>query len=117
MRPVTVSITGNGATQNSAPVVVDQYIAPLQLGLAFKTTGVATTFKVQYSLDDPFAVYATDYNTNGTWFDLTGMNAMTTNTSGKIDDTTVGPVRAVRLQGNNAGTETGTLTVVQSGRA
>jgi len=113
VRPVTVSITGNWLTQNSAPIVVDQYLTPLNLGLFFKDTGNTTNFKVQFSLDDPFGVYATDYNTNGIWFDHSTMTAMTANANGNLTT----PVRAVRLQAGATGTDTGSLTVVQSGKA
>lgn len=111
MRPVTVSITGNGAQQNSAPIPVDYLIDPMNLGLFFKTNGSTTVCKVQYSLDDPFAVYATDYNTNGIWFDHATMVNMTANANGTI----LTPVRAVRLQASSAGVDICSLTVVQSG--
>ena len=112
VRPVSVSLTGNGASiQNSAPVVVDQYLTPMNLGLYFKDSGSTTVFKVQYSLDDPFGSYATDYNTNGVWFDHASLVTLTANASGS--QTT--PVRAVRLVASASGTDTGTLTVVQAG--
>lgn len=113
MRPVTVTLTGNGASiSNSTPIVVDYFQRPMNLGLAFKDSGNTTVFKVQYSLDDPYGVYATDYNTNGTWFDHSSLVNLTAAASGSI----LTPVRAVRLQASAAGTDTGTLTLVQAGQ-
>ena len=112
MRPVSVSVTGNGASAlPSAPIVVDQYLTPMNLGLLFKDSGSTTSFKVQYSLDDPFGAYATDYNTNGVWIDHATMTGMTANAVGTI----LTPVRAVRLLAGATGSDTGTLVLVQSG--
>jgi hypothetical protein len=110
VRPVTVSITGNGLTQNSAPVPLDYMPDPFNVGLFFVTSGSTTAFTVQYSGDDPWATYATDYNTNGIWFNHPFLAALTSNLSGNI----AFAVRAVRLQANNAGVDTGTLKIVQS---
>lgn len=111
MRPVVVTVTGNGVTRNSAPVVLDYHLDPFNVGLFFTTNGATTGFKVQFSGDDPWATYATDYNTNAVWQDHPFMTAMTANSSGNV----AFAVRAVRLQANASGTDTGTLTVVQSG--
>lgn len=111
MRPVVVAVTGNGGTRNSAPVVLDYKLTPFNVGLFFATTGATTAFKVQFSGDDPWATYATNYNTDAVWQDHPFMTAMTATSSGNV----AFAVRAVRLQANASGTDTGTFTVVQSG--
>lgn len=112
MRPVSISQTGSGAgITNSSPVVMDYRISPFTVGIAFTTTGATTVFKVQYSLDDPQATYATSYNVNGNWFDHASLVTMTAAASGSQSF----PVRAIRLQASAVGTDTGTLKIVQSG--
>jgi hypothetical protein len=108
MRPVVVTVSAlNGV---SSPVVLDQYQSPFNIGLGFDVT-LTGTYKVQYSFDDPFATYATDYNTNATWFDHPTMIGMTADTAGNI----AFACRAVRLA-NTAYTDgSGKLTVLQSG--
>lgn len=110
-RSVSVTVVGAAGVVNSSPIVVDQYISPADFGLAFDYSGATTTFDVQYSMDDPFATYATDYNTNALWFDVTGMVALVADTAGELKRA----VRAFRLQANAGAGGTGILTVVQSG--
>jgi hypothetical protein len=106
-----VSITGNGVTQNSVPVPLDYLVDPFNVGLFFTTNGNTTGFTVQYSGDDPWGTYATDYNTNGIWFNHPFLAALTANLSGNI----AFAVRAVRLQANSSGVDVGTLKIIQSG--
>ena len=107
MRPVVVSKTGVGY---STPVVLDQYLTPENCGLAAIVTGTVT-YSLEISQDDPFATYATDYNTNGNWFTLTGFSpAVSVTTPSNL----AYPARAIRI---NIATGTGsvTLTVNQVG--
>lgn len=106
MRPVTVSKTGVG---NSAPIVLDYHLTPEQTGLQAIVTGTVT-YTVDYSLDDPFAVYATDYNTNAKWWPHPNM---TDQTADSQDVLTV-PSRAARVR-ITSGTGSVALTAVQAG--
>jgi len=110
MRPVTV--TTPAATGPSAPVVLDQYLTPTNVSLNVKFGTAAATCSVQYSFDDPWAVYATDYNTNATWYFHPDMNNMLVDRQSTLDGLTP---RAVRL--NNILWTSGqpTLTVIQAG--
>lgn len=115
MRPVILTLTGNGATaQNSNPVVMDQYSTPFNIGLGLVTSSqtATTTFTVQHTFDDP-ASYATAalYNSSATWFNHPFIAASTANEDGNY----AYPVRAVRLHCSNSGTDTGVLTVIQAG--
>lgn len=110
MRPVVVTVTGTGSTLNSSPVVMDWRAAPTSISLALVTSGSTTGFTVQYTLDNPNSfASATTYNSGATWFNHAFMAALTANLSGNI----AFPVRAIRLQANTAGTDTGTLTIIQ----
>lgn len=110
----SVIVLGPAAIGVSTPVVLDQYLNPQEAGLAVQfPAGAAATCKVQYSLDDPFATYATDYNTNAVWYDHATITAKTANFSANLGVI----ARAVRL--NNTAWTSGqpTLTVVQTGAA
>lgn len=107
MRPVTVTRTSVG---NSDPIVVDNYQDNFKLGLQVGLTPAATlTYSVQSTMDDPYADYATDFNTDATWFDVTGMATQTSSVQGNI----FFPVRAVRLRVTAYTSGTPTLTVLQ----
>lgn len=108
----TTVTAGTASYLYSEPCPVDFRIAPMNIGLAFETTSNATTFEVDYSLDDPWSFDSADaYNANGVWFAHASLVSMTANAAGSI---TV-PVRAVRLKSNQAGTSVGTLRVIQVG--
>jgi hypothetical protein len=107
MRAVNVVLT---ATGNSAPVVLDQYISPFNITLALVVSGTNTT-TVQFTADNPAAVYVTNYNTNATWFNHPDMNSMTVNEIGNI----AFPVRAVRLNCSAYTSGSATLTILQAG--
>lgn len=110
----SVVVNGPAGTGVSAPVVLDQYLNPQEAGLAVEfSAGASATAKVQYSLDDPFASYATDYNTNAVWYDhatITGKTANFTANLGVV-------ARAVRLNNTVWASGTVSLTVVQTGAA
>lgn len=103
MRPITVSVTGVG---DSNPVVIDQRIAPTNIGLAVIVTGTIT-YTVQYTFDDVFADGYTA--SSGNWFNhptLTGSSSLNSNIAY--------PVTAVRLT-TSAGNDTAAMTVIQAG--
>lgn len=103
MRPITVSVTGVG---NSNPVVIDQRIAPTNIGLAVIVTGTIT-YTVQYTFDD---VFANGYTaSSGNWF-----NHPTLTGSASLNSNIAYPVTAVRLT-TSAGTGTAAMTVIQAG--
>lgn len=107
MRPVVVTVSASSGI--SDPVVLDYYLAPMNVGMAVTATGTHSS-KVQVSYDDPFAEYATDYNTDATWFDHATLTSITGNAQG--GQTT--PIRAVRLN-KASGTPAVKLTVIQDG--
>lgn len=112
MRPVIVQTPA--ATGPSPPVILDQYLNPQEAGLALEwPAGASATAKVQYSLDDPYGVYATDYNTNAVWYDHATITGKTANFSGNLGVV----ARAVRANNTVWASGQPTLTVVQTGAA
>lgn len=109
MRPIILSAPA--ATGVSSPAILDIYLTPFQVTLAVEFGTASATTTVQYSCDDPFAAYATDYNTDAVWFNHPTLVTLTANGV----DTLTTPVRAVRL--DNTGWVSGivTLTVIQAG--
>jgi len=80
----------------------------------FGNTGGTPSYTVQYSPDDPFATYATDYNTNANWYNHP---VLVTLAADGVDSMQV-PARAVRLSTGSAGTggtATPRLVVIQAG--
>lgn len=106
MRPFTTATLGSVAISN--PVMVDYSQGDFNLGLSVNVTATNTS-TVQYSLDDPNAVYPTDYNTNATWHSVTALTDVTANTAVSL---TV-PCRAVRLNMTAWTSNGASLTVVQ----
>jgi len=62
MRPYTTPALGSVTI--SDPVKVDYAQHDFNIGLSLNVVSGTNTSSVQYSLDDPDAVYATDYNTD-----------------------------------------------------
>lgn len=116
MRSVVVSApAGTGV---GPAVILDQHLAPQDVGIAIEVSaGASLTTKLQWSLDDPYATYATDYNTNAVWFDDKNLTGLTGNTAGTPIDAAGFkiPVRAVRLNNTAYVSGTASLTVVQTG--
>ncbi len=114
---VVISPEDNG----SSPVaILDQMLTPQTVGLSVSVSaGASLTTKVQYSLDDPFAVYNTDYATDAVWYDhITDVAAITSLsgiTSGNHAGRGVIPARAYKLVNSSWVSGTATLTVVQCG--
>ena len=104
MRAITVSQTGVGAT---APVPMDQYQNPFNVGLGIVVSG-SVTYSVQYSFDNPFTQ---DYDpANATWYNHPDLTSKNSNQSGNF----AFAVATIRLN-VTAGTGTATLTLLQSG--
>ena len=110
MRPYVTPAVGSVAI--SAPVKVDYIQQDFNIGLSLNVVSGTNTSSVQYSLDDPDAVYATDYNTDAVWYDVTGLDAKTADTSAAL----IVPCRAVRLNMTAWTSGTATLTIVQAHR-
>lgn len=114
----SVIVTAPAGTGPSKPVVLDQHLTPQNVGIAIVLSGtVSLTTQVQWSLDDPFATYATDYDTNATWFVDKNLTALVANAAG-IPVNAAGfaqPVRAVRLNNTVFASGVATMTVVQTG--
>jgi hypothetical protein len=99
MRQIVVTVPAAATT--TAPVILDQYIAPFQL--SYTHTGTGT---VQVTFTDPYPVVNGNFTTaNFAW--------VTAGTTAPNGSSSVGqPIRAMRLSGATAGD---TLTVIQSG--
>ena len=106
MRPFTTAALGSVTI--SAPVLVDYIQSDFNLGLSINVITGTNTSIVQYSLDDPHATYATDYNTDATWHNFG--SGVTADTASSL---TV-PCRAVRLNMTAWTSGTASLTVVQA---
>lgn len=110
MRPVVQNITSAGAT---APVVLDIYpdIFSVALSLNFTTGSGNGTVTVQYTFDDPYAVYATNYATNANWISVASMTTKVADADGSL----TAPVRAVRANCTIYTSGTIKFTVIQAG--
>lgn len=108
MRPFTTAALGSVAI--SDPVIVDYIQADFNLGLSINVASGTNTSSVEFSLDDPNAVYATDYNTDATWHSITALASKTADTAASH---TI-PCRAVRLNMTAWTSGSATLTVIQA---
>lgn len=119
---LTANPTANGL---SLPCPLDYHLTPQQVLLAYEQDGATAQCTVQWSPDDPFGTfnangesvpYATDYNTNGNWYDLAPMTALTTDTQYTLgahpDDF---PARGVRLKTNSYTSGSPQLKINQAG--
>lgn len=101
MRPMIATKTGTG---ESAPLVLDHYRAPFNVGFAVVVSGTVT-YTVQHTFDDVLNSSVTP-----TWFNHTAVAGQ----SASADGNYAFPVRAIRLS-NTAGSGTTTLTAIQAG--
>lgn len=108
MRPFTTPALSSVAI--SDPVLIDYTQMDFKVGLSLNVVSGTNTSSVQFSLDDPQAVYATDYNTDATWYDVTGLAAKSADTVAAL---TI-PCRAVRLNMTANSSGSATLTIVQA---
>lgn len=114
----SIVVQAPAGTGPSPAVILDQHLTSQSVGCAIElTSGASLTAKLQWSLDDPYAVYATDYNTNAVWFDDKNLTGLVANTAGTpIDAAGFSiPVRAVRINNTVWVSGTSSLTVVQTG--
>lgn len=114
MRSVTVNAPS--ATGASNPVILDQHLTPQNVGVVIKVPGTSAT-KLQFSLDDPYADYATSYNADALWLDDKNLTSLAANTAG-VPICASGfpiPVRALRINNTAWTSGVNSLTVVQVG--
>lgn len=105
MRPVTKTVTGVNA---SAPIPLDNYISPFNVGFGVTVTG-SVTYTVQHTFDD---IWAKGYNpATGTWFNHPDVASQTANADGNY----AFPVTAIRLN-VSSGSGSATLTAIQAGQ-
>ena len=105
MREVTQTFTGSSGV--TAPIPMDQYISPFNVGFGIAPSGTAT-YTVQHTFEDPFA---SDFDAaTAVWFNHPDIASE----SGNNDGNYAFPVRAIRLNvaANDA---TVTFWVAQAG--
>lgn len=104
MRPVRVVVTGIDV---SAPIPIDQYLNPTNIGLGVVISATAT-YTVEHTFDD---VWDENFNpATATWFPHPTLAALSANADGNL----AFPPTAVRL---NVAASTGTVTLnlIQAG--
>lgn len=104
MRPVRVVVTGIDV---SAPIPIDQYLNPTNIGLGVVISATAT-YTVEHTFDD---VWDENFNpATATWFPHPTLAALSANADGNL----AFPPTAVRL---NVSASTGdvTLNLIQAG--
>ncbi len=101
-------LAGTSGVGASAPIPIDQYLAPTNIGLGVVVSGTVDV-TVQHSFDDPFDP---DPDAIPTWFDSDSSDLV--NASANQDGNFAFPPRMIRLL-TNSGTGIATLTVVQAG--
>ena len=107
MRPIRVSV---GSATVSAPIPLDQYITPFNVGIGINlSAGANLTYKVQHTFDDVFA--ATFNPATATWFDHATLTGKTASSDGNY----AYPVTAIRLNVTPWTSGTATINVLQSG--
>ncbi len=106
MRPVEYTLQGTGGSVLGAPIVIDRYIAPTNIGIGVDVTGTVT-YTVQHTFDDVF-----DPNVTPLWFDHPTLAAQTTDKDGNY----ASPPFAVRLT-LSAGNGTARIRLLQAGAA
>lgn len=109
MKTTTVSLTGSGAgVTNTSPIRVN-WRADVT-GLQIDTDGSTTGFTAQYTLTPPDSyASASAWASAAVWSD--GIASTTSDAVGTV----TGPIHGVRLQADANGTDTATLTILQSG--
>jgi hypothetical protein len=108
MRGITKTVTGVGV---SAPIPLDNYISPFNVGFGVVVSGGATvSYTIQHTFDDVFS--PTFSAATATWFPHEDLVSQSTNQDGNY----AFPITAMRL---NVGTSNGavTITAIQAGIA
>lgn len=114
----SVVVQAPASTGDSPPVILDQYLTPQSVGVEIAFPGSASaTCSLEWSLDDPYATYATSYAANANWFADKNLTAITSLTAGTPIDAAGNsiPVRALKLTNTAWISGQPTLTVVQVG--
>ena len=105
MREVVQTLSATGVT---APVPMDQYISPFNVGLGVIVSGTVS-YTVQHTFDDPFA---SNFDpSTATWFNHTDLTSQSTSQDGNY----AFPVRAIRLNATITGTGSATIKIAQAG--
>lgn len=105
MRPIVISKTGAGAT---APVPMNQYTSPFNVGFGCDVTGSAT-YTVQHTFENVF-----DSNFDAStakWFNHSTVSGVSTDQDGNY----AFPVSAIRLVLSGGSTGTVNMTILQAG--
>lgn len=105
MRPVTITQAGAGAT---APVPMNQYTSPFNVGFGCDVTGTAT-YTVQHTFDDVFASGFTPASAK--WYNHASVSGVSTDQDGNY----AFPVSAIRLVLAGGSTGSVTMTILQAG--
>ncbi len=107
MRPIRVTV---GSATVSAPVPMDQYETPFNIGLGVAlSAGANLTYKVQHTFDD---VFSPTFNAaTATWYDHATLTAKTASSDGNY----AYPVVAIRLNVTPYTSGSAVLTVLQAG--
>ena len=107
MRPTRQTL---GAVAVSAPIVLDTYRDPFNVGIGVAlSAGASLTYKVQHTLDD--VTLETFSPATATWYDNAVLVAKTTSSDGNY----AYPVTAIRLNVTIWASGTATMTVIQAG--
>ena len=105
MRPVRVTV---GSATSSAPIPLDHYRDPFNVGVGVSVTGTLT-YTVEHTFDD---VFAEGFNpATATWFANSGLSAKTAS----LDGNYAFPVTAVRLRVSAYTSGSATMTIIQAG--
>ncbi len=105
-------------TGTSNVIIVDKDILQTgSIGVAVEIPSGTLTAQVEWSLDDPFAVYASSYSANATWFVDKNLIALSASKAAPpvCSAGFVIPVRALRLRNTAWTSGTSTIVVVQTG--
>jgi len=107
MRPIRVTV---GAQAVSAPIPLDHYRDPFNVGVGVKLSAGATlTYSVEHTFDD---VFSESFNpSTATWYTNSGLGAKTAS----LDGNYAFPVTAVRLNVTAYTSGSATMTIIQSG--
>lgn len=107
MRPAKIEMTAASAADSSAPFPLDWRKKRFNVSLVLSTSGNTTGWTVEYTLDNVWDIPADEVE----WLPHPEMSSLTADKYGNL----ALPVFAIRLTCNANGTDTATLTILQSG--
>lgn len=107
MRPIRITVASQAA---SAPIPLDHYQGPFNVGIAVVVSAGATlTYSVEHTFDD---VFAPGFSAaSATWFPNSGLASKATT----LDGNYAFPIMAVRLNVTAYTSGNATMTVIQAG--